>query len=168
VPTPRYSLLSFALVLGLFLSACSSGAPAAPAGQPTGEAPRPTPAQQTGTPAAAVNPAAQPAAPATAQAGQAASGQAGQAAAPAGGQAEQRSVQAGGDPGGPVSDAPAAPIVARSRTTGRPITLEVWLTDWEQSTQQFFNDQLVPAFEAANRTPPSTSSISTGACSPKS
>jgi len=59
-------------------------------------------------------------------------------------------VQAGGDPGGPVSDAPAAPIVARSKTTGRPITLEIWLTDWEQSTQQLFNDQLVPAFEAAN------------------
>src|ERR671932_958983 len=148
VLTPRYSLLSFALVLGLFLSACSSGAPAAPAGQPTGEAPGPTPAQQTGTPAAAMNPAAQPAAAATGQAGQAASAQPGQAAA--GGQAEQRSVQAGGDPGRPVADAPAAPIVARSRTTGRPITLEVWLTDWEQSTQQFFNDQLVPAFEAAN------------------
>src|ERR671932_2904696 len=90
VLTPRYSLLSFALVLGLFLSACSSGAPAAPAGQPTGEAPRPTPAQQTGTPAAAVNPAAQPAAPATAQAGQ--------AAAPAGGPTEQR---AGPPRGGP-------------------------------------------------------------------
>ena len=59
-------------------------------------------------------------------------------------------MQAGGDPGGPVSDAPAAPIVARSKTTGRPITLEIWLTDWEQSTQQLFNDQLVPAFEAAN------------------
>jgi multiple sugar transport system substrate-binding protein len=150
VSKPRYSLLSFALLLGLFLSACSGGAPAAPAVQPTGEAPRPTPAQQTGTPAAAVNPAAQPAAPASGQAGQPTTGQAGQPAAPAAGQPEQRSVQAGGDPGGPVSDAPAAPIVARSRTTGRPITLEVWLTDWEQSTQQFFNDQLVPAFEAAN------------------
>src|SRR5918911_5377348 len=55
VSKPRYSLLSFALVLGLFLSACSSAAPAAPAGQPTAEASRPTPAQQTGTPAAAVN-----------------------------------------------------------------------------------------------------------------
>ena len=143
---PRYSLLSFALALGLFLSACSSAAPAAPGGQPTAEASRPTPAQQTGTPAAvnAVNPTSQPA---TSQAGQPAADQAGQAA---GGQTEQRSVQAGGDPGGPVSDAPAAPIVARSRTTGRPVTLEVWLTDWEQSTQQFFNDQLVPAFEAAN------------------
>src|ERR671932_1602589 len=90
VPKPRYSLLSFALVLGLFLSACSSGAPAAPAGQATGDAPRPTPAQQTGTPAAALNPAAQPAAPATAQAGQ--------AAAPAGGPTEQR---AGPPRGGP-------------------------------------------------------------------
>lgn len=138
---PLLSLLSFALLLGLFLSACSGGASSGGGGQPTpGGAPteaaptapaRPTPAQQTGTPAAAANPAAAPAAPAT-------------------GQPEQRSVQAGGDPGGPVSDAPAAPIVARSRTTGRPITLEVWLTDWEQSTQQLFNDQLVPAFEAAN------------------
>src|SRR5438445_711841 len=36
VSKPRYSLLSFALLLGLFLSACSGGAPAAPAGQPTG------------------------------------------------------------------------------------------------------------------------------------
>jgi multiple sugar transport system substrate-binding protein len=48
------------------------------------------------------------------------------------------------------ADAPQAPVVARSRTTGRPITLEIWLTDWEQSTQQLFNDQLVPQFEAAN------------------
>ena len=137
---PRYSLLSFALLVGLFVSACSGGgsgggaqpAPGgAPTTAPTSAAARPTPGQPTGTPAAATNPAGQPAAPAS-------------------GQPEQRSVQAGGDPGGPVSDAPAAPIVARSRTTGRPITLEVWLTDWEQSTQQLFNDQLVPAFEAAN------------------
>ena len=135
----RYSLLSFALLMGLFLSACSGGGGGAagggqptPSGAPTSAAPvKPTPEQQTGTPAAAVNPAAQPAAPAS-------------------GQTEQRSVQAGGDPGGPVSDQPAAPIVARSKTTGRPTTLEVWLTDWEQSTQQLFNDQLVPAFEAAN------------------
>jgi multiple sugar transport system substrate-binding protein len=132
VRKPRYSLLSFALLSGLFLSACSGGSSQpAPSSQATSVAPRPTPAQQTGTPAAAVNPAAQP-------------------VPPGGNQPEQRSVQAGGDPGGPVSDAPAAPIVARSRTTGRPITLEVWLTDWEQSTQQLFNDQLVPAFEAAN------------------
>src|SRR2546428_4234068 len=135
----RYSLLSFALLLGLFLSACSGGGGGAagggqptPSGAPTSAAPvNPTPEQQPATPAAAVNPAAQPAAPAS-------------------GQTEQRSVQAGGDPGGPVSDQPAAPIVARSKTTGRPTTLEVWLTDWEQSTQQLFNDQLVPAFEAAN------------------
>ena len=135
----RYSLLSFALLMGLFLSACSGGGGGAasggqptPSGAPTSAAPvKPTPEQLTGTPAAAVNPAAQPAAPAS-------------------GQTEQRSVQAGGDPGGPVSDQPAAPIVARSKTTGRPTTLEVWLTDWEQSTQQLFNDQLVPAFEAAN------------------
>jgi multiple sugar transport system substrate-binding protein len=66
------------------------------------------------------------------------------------GQPQQRSVQAGGDPGAPASDAPTAPVVARSKTTGRPITLEVWLTDWEQTTQQLFNDQLVPTFEAAN------------------
>jgi ABC-type glycerol-3-phosphate transport system substrate-binding protein len=83
-----------------------------------------------GTPAAASNPAAQP-------------------AQATGGQPEQRSSQAGGDAGA-ASNAPAAPIVARSRTTGRAISLEVWLTDWEQSTQQLFNDQLVPAFEAAN------------------
>src|SRR5437870_9366988 len=135
----RYSLLSFALLMGLFLSACSGGGGGAagggqptPSGAPTSAAPvKPTPDQPTGTPAAAVNPATQPAAPAS-------------------GQPEQRSVQAGGDPGAATSDAPAAPVVARSRTTGRPITLEVWLTDWEQSTQQLFNDQLVPAFEAAN------------------
>src|SRR5258707_869347 len=88
-------------------------------------------AGRAGTPASAVNPAAQPAARASSQ-------------------PEQRSVQAGGDTGSPVSDAPAAPIVARSKTTGRPITLEVWLTDWEQSTQQLFNDQLVPTYEAAH------------------
>src|SRR5690349_11249218 len=119
------------------MSACSGGGnpPAAPTAVAT-TAPRPTPEQQTGTPAAATNPAAQPAAAPT--------------SATAGGQTEQRSVQAGGDPGAPVSDAPAAPIVARSRTTGRPITLEIWLTDWEQSTEQLFNDQIVPAFEAAN------------------
>jgi ABC-type glycerol-3-phosphate transport system substrate-binding protein len=115
------------------LSACSGGGAGVPAasGPPTSAPSRPTPAQQTGTPAPTANPAAQPAPPAS-------------------GQPEQRSVQAGGDPGGAVSDAPAAPVVVRSKTTGRPITLEVWLTDWEQSTQQLFNDQLVPAFEAAN------------------
>jgi multiple sugar transport system substrate-binding protein len=137
---PRSSrvLINLALMLAVFVSACSSGAPSAPtAAAPTASQAQPTPAQQTGTPASAVNPAAQPAAQPTTSAGTS-------------GQPEQRSVQAGGDPGGPVSDAPAAPIVARSRTTGRPITLEIWLTDWEQSTQQFFNDQLVPAFEAAN------------------
>src|SRR5205814_2865544 len=91
----------------------------------------PTTDQPAATPAAVSNPAAQ-------------------AATAPNGQAEQRSVQAGGDPGGPVSDAPAAPIVARSKTTGRPTTLEIWLTDWEQSTQQLFNDQVVPAYEAAN------------------
>src|SRR5260370_29177093 len=109
----------------------ASGSAATSATSATAAAPKPTPNQPTGTPASAVNPAAQPAGPAS-------------------GQPEQRSVQAGGDTGGPVSDAPAAPIVARSKTTGRPITLEVWLTDWEQSTQQLFNDQLVPAYEAAH------------------
>jgi multiple sugar transport system substrate-binding protein len=121
------------MMLAVFASACSSGAPAAPtaapAAAPTPAEAQPTPNQSTGAPA--------PAARAT-------------QASSASGQSEQRSVQAGGDAGGPVSDAPAAPVVARSRTTGRPITLEIWLTDWEQSTQQLFNDQLVPAFEAAN------------------
>jgi ABC-type glycerol-3-phosphate transport system substrate-binding protein len=132
----RRQLVNFAVLAALFASACSSGAPApsAPAsgGASAASTTQPTPAQQAATPASAANAAAQPA-----------------AAAP-GGQPEQRSVQAGGDAGVPASDAPAAPIVARSRTTGRPITLEVWLTDWEQSTQQLFNDELVPAFEAAN------------------
>src|SRR5438309_6922265 len=111
---PRFrnsqSLLTGALLLGLLLSACSggggapaptvaSGAASTPASQAVPAAPRPTPDQPTGTPASAINPAAQP----------------------ANGQTEQRSVQAGGDPGGPVSDAPAAPIVARSKTAGRPI-----------------------------------------------
>ncbi|MBI2755138.1 MAG: sugar ABC transporter substrate-binding protein [Chloroflexi bacterium] len=40
--------------------------------------------------------------------------------------------------------------MARSKSTGRPVTLEIWLTDWEQGTQRLFNDELVPAFEAAN------------------
>jgi multiple sugar transport system substrate-binding protein len=126
-------LINVMMALAVFASACSSGAPAAPtaapAAAPTSGGTQPTPNQSTGAPAAAAQ-ATQPAA--------------------ASGQPEQRSVQAGGDTGQPVSDAPAAPIVARSRTTGRPITLEIWLTDWEQSTQQLFNDQLVPAFEAAN------------------
>src|SRR5438067_1720181 len=73
---PRFrnsqSLLSCALLLGLFLSACSggsgapaptaaSGAAATPASQAVPAAPRPTPDQPTGTPASTVNPAAQPA-----------------------------------------------------------------------------------------------------------
>ena len=122
------------MLLALIVSACSSGAAPQPtaSGAPASEA-KPTPAQQTGTSAAAGDLAAQP----TANTQES-------------GQQEQRSVQAGGDPGAPASQAPAAPIVARSRTTGRPITLEIWLTDWEQSTQHLFNDELVPAFEAAN------------------
>ena len=137
--SPIHHLLRACLLLALFVSACSSGgsgsAPSATtsapsSGQPTSSttAPKPTAGQQTSTPASAAQPAAQ--------------------GAPTG-QPEQRSSQAGGD-AGPATEAPAAPIVARSRTTGRPITIEVWLTDWEQSTQQLFNDQLVPAFEAAN------------------
>src|SRR5438309_3572892 len=134
----RAAMVSWVLLLGLLLSACSGAASTSTpptSGSAATSAPaaaqKPTPNQPTGTPASALNPAAQPAATAS-------------------GQPEQRSVQAGGDTGAPVSDAPAAPIVARSKTTGRPITLEVWLTDWEQSTQQLFNDQLVPAFETAN------------------
>jgi multiple sugar transport system substrate-binding protein len=126
---PR-SFLNLALVLGLFVSACSSSADAPTSA--TSSLAKPTPEQPPSTPAAAVNPAAQP------------------AAATSSGQPEPRSSQAGGDAATSATNAPAAPVVARSRTTGRPITLEVWLTDWEQSTQQLFNDQLVPAFEAAN------------------
>jgi multiple sugar transport system substrate-binding protein len=123
---PRHSaLLNLAVVLGLTASACSGGGGTSSAAV-TPEATA-APDQPTGTPASAAQPA-----PASS------------------GQAEQRSSQAGGDTATTASDAPAAPIVARSKTTGRPITLEVWLTDWEQSTQQLFDDQLVPAFEAAN------------------
>jgi multiple sugar transport system substrate-binding protein len=138
----RSAFFNLALLLGLVVSACSGGgggAPASATGGPAAATPaaglgqQPTPANQpTGAPAAAVNPAAQP------------------VATTSSGQPEQRSSQAGGDTATTASDAPAAPIVARSKTTGRPITLEVWLTDWEQSTQQLFNDQLVPAYEAAN------------------
>src|SRR5216683_763579 len=136
----RSAMVSCALLLGLLLSACSGGGATSPVPTTSGgsaatsapaAAQKPTPNQPTGTPATSGNPAAQPAAAAS-------------------GQPEQRSVQAGGDTGVALSDAPAAPIVARSKTTGRPITLEVWLTDWEQSTQQLFNDQLVPAYEAAH------------------
>jgi multiple sugar transport system substrate-binding protein len=140
LPRPS-AFLNLALLLGLLVSACSGGAASTPSSATSGTAAatplaapgqRPTPDQQTGTPASAVNPAAQPAAATTS------------------GQPEQRSSQAGGDTATTASDAPAAPVVARSKTTGRPITLEVWLTDWEQSTQQLFNDQLVPAYESAN------------------
>ncbi len=139
------NLLRVALLVSLLISACSSGGapnpstPTNPASggpaattQPAAVA-KPTPGQATGAQPATSNPAAQPAQPA-----------AGQPAQPGGG-----SSQASGDLG-TANDAPAAPVVARSRTTGRPITLEVWLTDWEQGTQRLFNDELVPAFEAAN------------------
>jgi multiple sugar transport system substrate-binding protein len=134
-------LVKLTLVLALVASACSSGPPAASPTSSTSAAPQAAPAPTeapASTPSSAdTNP---PASNPASNSNPAASN----------GQSEQRSVQAGGDPSGPVTDAPAAPIVARSRTTGRPITLEVWLTDWEQSTQQLFDDQLVPAFEAAN------------------
>jgi multiple sugar transport system substrate-binding protein len=134
-------MLNVATLLALLVGACSSGVPPQPtsAGAPPTAEARPTSDQQPRTPTVAVNPAAQPA-----------SGGGQSTPSSASDQPDQRSVQAGGDPGGSVSDAPTAPIVARSRTTGRPITLEIWLTDWEQSTQTLFNDRLVPEFEAAN------------------
>jgi ABC-type glycerol-3-phosphate transport system substrate-binding protein len=139
---PR-SLLSLVLVLGIFATACSGGGP----GVPTPAANATAAGSTANQPATANPPSAQN--PGASQQNAAATQQTQPATAPAAAP-DQRSVQAGGDPGGRVSDAPAAPIVARSRTTGRPITLEVWLTDWEQETQQLFNEQLVPAFEAAN------------------
>lgn len=141
----RVRFLSTVLVISLLISACSSGSAPTPTSAPTpggaaASAATATPAQAaSGAPAAAAAPTQ---APAPAAAGQAA---AGQPKPSAGG----GSSQAGGDLG-TANDAPAAPIVARSRTTGRPITLEVWLTDWEQGTQRLFNEELVPAFEAAN------------------
>ncbi|MBV9543311.1 MAG: extracellular solute-binding protein [Chloroflexi bacterium] len=137
---------SLTLLIALLVSACSSGAP------PTGpsSARGPTAAQSNAAQTNAGQPNAAPttSSPSNTNATSATGATGG--TQQASGQPEQRSAQAGGDPGGPASDAPAAPIVARSKTTGRPITIEVWLTDWEQTTQQLFNDQLVPAFEAAN------------------
>jgi ABC-type glycerol-3-phosphate transport system substrate-binding protein len=129
--------------MSMLLSACS---PAAPPAQPAAgtsapaAAANPTPGQA-GTTSTA--PTSQPAQPQPAQP------QAQTADTQTASTTQSGSSQAGGDLGS-ATDAPAAPVVARSRTTGRPITLEVWLTDWEQGTQQLFNDQLVPAFEAAN------------------
>ena len=142
---PR-SLLSVVLIVGMVATACSGGGSGAPTPAPNASGAGAAPAT-TNQPAAAnqAAPANQPAAANQAATANQPATQTQPATAP-----DQRSVQAGGDPGGPVSDAPAAPIVARSRTTGRPITLEVWLTDWEQETQQLFNEELVPAFEAAN------------------
>ncbi len=133
VVQPSRTVLRIALLLSLLISACSPGGAPTTSSEPTSTpaaAAKPTPGESTGAPAATSNPTSQPAGsqPATNQGG---------------------SSQAGGDLG-TANDAPPAPVVARSRTTGRPITLEVWLTDWEQGTQQLFNDQLVPAFEAAN------------------
>jgi multiple sugar transport system substrate-binding protein len=135
----RYRLLNILVLLSLLVSACSSGGGPAPSTNATAAPPvaKPTPGQSTGAAQPAGNPAAQPAQPTVA------------AQAQPQGQAPGASSQAGSELEG-TSDAPAAPIVARSRTTGRPITLEIWLTDWEQGTQRLFNDELVPAFEAAN------------------
>src|ERR1700738_2337636 len=132
--------LNVALLLGLLVSACAGGTggpppPSAATGGPA--APPPTTDRPTGIPAAAVQPAASTR---TEGPGPVASG------APS----EQRSSQAGADTATAASDAPAAPVVMRSKTTARPSPLEVWLTDWEQSTQQLFNEQVVPAFESAN------------------
>jgi multiple sugar transport system substrate-binding protein len=117
-------LLKLLLLIALITTACSSGgggtAPAVKDTQPGAAEQQPTPGQ-----ASASQPASQP-------------GQ------------QPGSSQAAAGESGASTDTPAAPVVARSRTTGRPITLEVWLTDWEQSTQGLFNDELVPAFEAAN------------------
>jgi multiple sugar transport system substrate-binding protein len=134
----RARLVTAALFVSLLIGACSPGAPqtpsatSAPVAPPT-VAPAPGAAPATGSATAAPAPITPPAAAAIA----------GQPTTPGG------SSQAAGDLG-PANDAPAAPIVARSRTTGRPITLEVWLTDWEQGTQRLFNEELVPEFEAAN------------------
>src|SRR5205814_777457 len=94
--------VNFTMLLALVVSACSSGAPAAPSSGPGAPA----------TPQAAeVGPTAAPLGSTAATSTQSAAN---------GAQAEQRSVQAGGDPGAPASQAPPAPIVARSKTTGRP------------------------------------------------
>jgi ABC-type glycerol-3-phosphate transport system substrate-binding protein len=121
-------LLNLVFLIGLLAAACSSGgagtAPAVPVTSPSQDQ------QPTTNPGAAPT---QPTATVTQSQSQLGSSQAAAAGEPA------------ANP-----DAPAAPVVARSRTTGRPITLEVWLTDWEQDTQRLFNEQIVPAFEAAN------------------
>ncbi|HEY3060180.1 MAG TPA: extracellular solute-binding protein, partial [Chloroflexota bacterium] len=147
----RRRLLSGTLLIALLASACSSGGAPSPGAiaTPAQPAAQPTSGQAAAAPTTAANPAGQPAKPA--QPAQTPQPAAGQPAQPAPGQATTPggSSQAGGDLGA-ANDAPAAPIVARSRTAGRPITLEVWLTDWEQGTQRLFNDELVPAFESAN------------------
>ena len=110
---PHRNLLRVALLFSLLVSACSSGGaptPATTATSPPAAVAKPTPGQGTGAPPATANPATQPAQPASGQTAQ-----------------QGGSSQASGDLGA-NSDAPAAPIVARSHTTGRPITLEVWLT----------------------------------------
>jgi multiple sugar transport system substrate-binding protein len=135
----RGRLLNLFVLVSLLISACSSGGAPGPAVSATAPVAPPTTGQAPGAAPATGN-ANVPTAPATLA----------PAAQPAGQPATQGgSSQAAGDLA-QANDAPAAPIVARSRTTGRPITLEVWLTDWEQSTQKLFNEDLVPAFEAAN------------------
>lgn len=123
-------MLPVVVAAALLAGACSATAPAAPtpaatssgaSASPTGAPSAPAPAGK--SPVSPANPAAAPGKPGSSQA-------AGELA--------------------PASDAPAAPVVARSRSAGRPITLEVWLTDWEQDTQRFFNEELVPRFEEAN------------------
>jgi multiple sugar transport system substrate-binding protein len=148
--------LGLTLLVSLALAACASGGGApGPTGNSTSgaaqqqpaAAAKPTPGQSTGAPPPTANPATQPAQPA---AGTGTQGQQGSQAAQGQGQQPGSSQAAAAGDASPANDAPAAPVVARSRTTGRPITLEVWLTDWEQSTQRLFNDELVPAFESAN------------------
>ena len=123
------TLLAVVVVAGLLLSACAGG------GAP--------PASATSAP---------PAANGAAVGSGSAPTQAARQSAPAANQAAARSVgssQAAGDLG-PNTDAPQAPVVAKSKNQGRPITLEIWLTDWEQDTQKLFDEQIVPQFEAAN------------------
>jgi ABC-type glycerol-3-phosphate transport system substrate-binding protein len=138
-----HRLLNFIVLGSLLLGACSPGSapqPASGGATPSAAIAQPTAGQASAAAAATANPA--PQAGQTAQPGAAPASAPAQAAGPA-------SSQAGGNLG-TASDTPAAPIVARSRSTGRAITLEVWLTDWEQGTQRLFNEDLVPAFEAAN------------------
>jgi multiple sugar transport system substrate-binding protein len=141
----RVRRLAAMLAAVLLLSGCASGSPPAPA-------PASAPAPTAGSEATAAVPAGQAGSSVSAASAPTSSGSQAQptSQAAAQGQPAPRSSQAAGEVGAPAGEAPAPPVVVRSHTTGRPVTLEVWLTDWEQSTQQLFNEQLVPAFEAAN------------------